>query len=132
MSKDLPLWQMVHLPLRSRKQEQRGQDASFPPIDMVETATDIQYLIYLPGYRKEDVQVLSYGEYLVMKGQRLSFFNEQDFRQKQGKYGPFEKKIRLPEMILGQMNAAFKDGVLYIRPQKDEGKATAIIIDDEY
>lgn len=35
-------------------------------------------------------------------------------------------------MILGQMNAAFKDGVLYIRLQKDEGKATAIIIDDEY
>ncbi|MBU8696964.1 Hsp20/alpha crystallin family protein [Bacillus pumilus] len=119
-------------PFTFTQQDQRGPDASFPPIDMVETATEIQYLIYLPGYRKEDVQVLSYGEYLVVKGQRFSFFNEQDFRQKQGKYGPFEKKIRLPEMILGQMNAAFKDGVLYIRLQKDEGKATAIIIDDEY
>ncbi|MGE6631682.1 Hsp20/alpha crystallin family protein [Bacillus sp. NPDC077027] len=116
-------------PFAFTQQDHRGAD-SFPMMDIVETASEFQYLIYLPGYRKEDVQVLSYGEYLVIKGQRISFFNEQDFRQKQGKYGNFEKKIRLPDIVLGKMNAAFKDGVLYIRMQKDEGKATAIIIDD--
>ena len=66
-------------PFTFTQQDQRGSDASFPPIDMVETHAEIQYLIYLPGYRKEDVQVLSYGEYLVVKGQRFSFLTSRTF-----------------------------------------------------
>lgn len=87
-------------------------------------------LIYLPGYRKQDVHILSYGDYLVVKGQRFSYFNEQDFRQKEGKYGSFEKKIPLSDHLHGKMNAIFKDGILYITIQKDEGQAKTIVIDD--
>lgn len=61
-------------PFTFTQQDQRGSDASFPPIDMVETHAEIQYLIYLPGYRKEDVQVLSYGEYLGCERTAFFFF----------------------------------------------------------
>lgn len=71
-------------------QMRRNEDA-FPLIDIVETHDELQFLLYLPGYRKQDVQLLSYGEYIVVKGTRKSFFNEQDFKQKTGKYGDFEK-----------------------------------------
>lgn len=69
----------------------RKNEDAFPLIDIVETHDELQFLLYLPGYRKQDVQLLSYGEYIVVKGTRKSFFNEQDFKQKTGKYGDFEK-----------------------------------------
>ncbi|MDJ1631144.1 hypothetical protein QNN00_15660 [Bacillus velezensis] len=33
----------------------RNEDA-FPLIDIVETHDELQFLLYLPGYRKQDVQ----------------------------------------------------------------------------
>nr|WGD70291.1 salt stress-responsive protein YocM [Bacillus subtilis] len=118
-------------PFPFAQEDQRGKgDASFPSMDIVDTVTEVQFLIYLPGYRKQDVHILSYGDYLVVKGRRFSYFNEQDFRQKEGKYGSFEKKIPLSDHLHGKMNAIFKDGILYITIQKDEGQAKTIVIDD--
>lgn len=106
----------------------RKGDASFPSMDIVDTVAEVQFLIYLPGYRKQDVHILSYGDYLVVKGQRFSYFNEQDFRQKEGKYGSFEKKIPLSDHLHGKMNAIFKDGILYITIQKTKVKRKPLLL----
>lgn len=50
----------------------RNEDA-FPLIDIVETHDELQFLLYLPGYRKQDVQLLSYGEYIVVKARENPF-----------------------------------------------------------
>lgn len=64
----------------------------------------------------------------MVKGQRFSYFNEQDFRQKEGRYGSFEKKIPLSDHLHGKMNAIFKDGILYITIQKDEVKRKPLLL----
>lgn len=120
-----------HFPFQQGDQQTRRNEDVFPTIDIVETHDELQYLLYLPGYRKQDVQLLSYGEYILVKGTRKSFFNEQDFKQKAGKYGDFEKKLDLPHSVQGNkgMQAVFKDGILYISIDKHMGNASPIIIE---
>lgn len=88
-------------PFPFAQQDQRGKgDASFPSMDIVDTVAEVQFLIYLPGYRKQDVHILSYGDYLVVKGQRFSYFNEQDFRQKKGNTEVLKRKFRFPIIFM--------------------------------
>lgn len=106
-----------HFPFQQGDGQMRRNEDAFPLIDIVETHDELQFLLYLPGYRKQDVQLLSYGEYIVVKGTRKSFFNEQDFKQKTGKYGDFEKNstFRIPLKVRRECRRYSKTGFYIYR-----------------
>nr|WP_269448511.1 Hsp20/alpha crystallin family protein [Metabacillus kandeliae] len=91
----------------------------FPAIDVAETAKELIYIIYLPGVDKHQVQLASYGEYLVVRGSRALLFPEQVYKSIEGHYGEFERKIKLPEYIVpAEAAAKFMNGVLFVSYSK--------------
>ncbi len=62
-----------HFPFQQGDGQMRRNEDAFPLIDIVETHDELQFLLYLPGYRKQDVQLLSYGEYIVVKARENPF-----------------------------------------------------------
>ncbi len=45
-----------HFPFQQGDGQMKRNEDAFPLIDIVETHDELQFLLYLPGYRKQDVQ----------------------------------------------------------------------------
>lgn len=87
----------------------------YPAIDVAESQKELIYMIYLPGVDKHNVQLASYGEYLVVRGSRLHLFPREIYQNIESHYGEFERKIKIPDYIVpGEAAAKFLNGVLYV------------------
>ncbi|MEK5097675.1 Hsp20/alpha crystallin family protein [Bacillus sp. FSL W8-0848] len=121
-----------NFPFQTGVQQEKERKSDFTLIDIVDTFDEIRFLIYLPGFRKQDVELLSYETYFIVRGSRKSYFPEDKFKQREGKYGEFERKIDLDIPIdgNGRIHAVFKDGILYVTIPKDQTEARSITIRD--
>jgi HSP20 family protein len=90
-----------------------------PLLDLVETADAFILYAELPGVRRSDIQLASDGRSLELSGQRRPIGAERGYLRLEGSYGPFRRKIELPEPVDPQRIAArFRRGILEVTMPK--------------
>jgi HSP20 family protein len=92
-----------------------------PVADVIETDKEFLIKMELPEVRREDVQVLTEGEFLTIKGERKlePDFEEEKFYVSEALYGKFEREFELPQHVdMKQIKAECKDGVLRVHLPK--------------
>lgn len=84
------------------------------PWDMDEDECEIKMRFDMPGLSKEDVKVSVEDDILVIRGERNKDEGKDDVWSRRS-YSSYDTRLQLPENCeIGNINAEFKDGVLYI------------------
>jgi len=98
-----------------------------PPADVKETGQAYTLCVELPGLAKDDVGLSIQHDMLVLSGHKAEEREEASaaYRLSERRFGRFERSFPLPPDVLrGQLDATFKDGVLRIVLPRD-GQLTA-------
>lgn len=94
-----------------------------PEVDILEEDSRFVIKAYLPGLKKEDIQVSMEGGTLSISGEREQK-EEKDshrFHMKESRYGRFERSFRLPENVDREsIEASYESGVLTVYIEKKE------------
>lgn len=104
---------------------QNSRDSFVPSMDVSETETQFEVDVYLPGLRKEDIQIEMENGLLTVSGERKMEREEagRKFHKVENLYGTFRRSLQLPDHIdHDSVHAAFKDGILRISVNKSEEK----------
>ena len=102
-----------------------GVDAvSFvPPVDISETADNLEFFVELPGFEKDQVAIRVEEENLILSGERKwdKETKEENFHRIERAYGKFQRTFALPTSVeTGKITASLKNGVLRIVLPKAE------------
>lgn len=104
---------------------QNRRDLFVPSIDVSETETQFEVDVYLPGLRKDDIQIEMENGLLTVSGERKMEREEagRKFHKVENLYGTFRRSLQLPDHIdHDSVHAEFKDGILRISVNKSEEK----------
>ena len=97
-----------------------------PGADVIETEKMYEIQLALPGMEKKDINIDVNEGVLTISGER-KFENEDEGRNYfmvETHYGSFSRSFNLPELVdSSKIDAAYKNGILYIELPKDEKKA---------
>jgi HSP20 family protein len=87
-----------------------------PLFDLVETADAFVLYAELPGVQRSDVELHSDGRSVELSGIRRSFLGgEHGFLRLEGSYGPFRRRLELPEPVAEEaIDARFRRGILEV------------------
>lgn len=107
-----------------------------PPTDVYETQTDLVIKVELAGVKKEDLEIFTEEDRLIIRGTRRETSQEGKiaYRQMEINYGPFEAIVPLFIPIDGkkQIKAILNNGILQIKLSKaKEGNVQYIRINIE-
>jgi HSP20 family protein len=106
-----------------------------PPLDIVETDTELLVRMDLPGVDEKDIEVSIQNESLTIRGQKKEERNEpgRTYHVVERPAGPFSRTVRLPVQVrLDMVRATFKKGVLEVElPKKELAQARKIEIKAE-
>ncbi len=94
----------------------------FPPVDILETQSEVILRAELPGVDKEDIDIQIEGDSLVLKGERRfeKEVGQENYFRMECSYGTFRRAFTLPSSIIkDEVNASFDQGVLEIRLPKE-------------
>ena len=95
-----------------------------PLFDLVETSDDFILYAELPGVRRADVQLDSDGSSLELSGQRRPLGGERGYLRLEGSYGPFRRKLELPEPVDEErITARLRRGMLEVTMPKRVAKS---------
>jgi HSP20 family protein len=100
-----PFWQ---------RQESWG---TAPAMDVAETDKAYEITAELPGMSEGDIQVVSSGGILTVKGEKKEEKEEKkkDYYLSERRYGSFERRLRIPEGVdADKIEASFRKGVLTV------------------
>ena len=98
-----------------------------PPVNVKETDTNYQILVYAAGYQKADFQVSIEDETLVISVAKDAgvHLNKEEWRRQEFSAGAFERQFELNEKIdKSNVQAAYQEGVLTITLPKLPGFET--------
>ncbi len=105
----------------------RRQLADFTPhVDALETETQYEFNVSLPGLTKEDINIDFQEGKLTIAGERK--FNQEEGQNKkyyllETQYGSFSRTFFLPDNVNpAQIEAHFENGILHVTVPKDEQK----------
>ncbi len=104
---------------------QKRRDSFVPSMDVSETETQFEVDVYLPGLRKEDIQIEMENGLLTVSGERKMEREEagRKFHKIENLYGIFRRSLQLPDHIdHDSVHAEFQDGILRISVNKSEEK----------
>jgi HSP20 family protein len=97
-----------------------------PAVDIRQTKEGVELIADLPGMDENDVEVLSEGNRLTLKGERKqqTEATEDEWYRCERTHGKFQRSFVLPRDIeMGKAKATFKNGVLTVSvPMKEEAK----------
>ena len=104
-----------------------------PLFDLVETSDDFILYAELPGVRREDVQLDSDGSSLELSGQRRPLGGERGYLRLEGSYGPFKRRLELPEPVdAGRIVARLRRGILeVVMPKRAAQRGVDITVREE-
>jgi HSP20 family protein len=109
----------------------RGADRPWTPaVDLLETPSEVQIDVDLPGIDPVLVEVSLVGNMLTVKGPKRTHIPPQGgtVHLAERMQGPFERSIPMPAPVIADsVTAELKNGVLHIRLMKSE-KARAMKI----
>lgn len=98
---------------------QRGEEATYPRVDLFLTKDEVFLLAEVPGVSREVLEVKIDRGFVEIRGIRRepeSCCNATQFYKFESFYGSFERKIPLPcEVDSDSANVSLKDGVLEIK-----------------
>jgi HSP20 family protein len=97
-----------------------------PAVDIFENEKSFELQVLVPGMKKEDFSLSLENSLLVISGERKlqKDRNEHKFHAVETHYGAFSRSFRLPENVdQKNIEAEYKDGILYIEIPKDVKKA---------
>ena len=97
----------------------------YPAVDILNEKEAVVLNMELPGIKKEDISVNIEDRVLTIKGER-KFENEEKkdrYFRKERSYGSFKRSFSLSDdVLIDDVNAEFKDGVLKLTLKKDNTK----------
>jgi len=98
----------------------RTQTMWEPPVDVFEDESEIIVAVALPGVAIERVEIAYESGMLVVRANRRFPFagSPRAVRRLEIPYGPFERRIRLPEVRLDAGTSEYVDGCLILRLRK--------------
>jgi len=112
-----------------------GTERWMPAMDVREDDDAYRVAVELPGLTKKDIEVTVEDNVLTVSGERRWEHEEGDdkkgrFHRVERTYGSFTRSFTLPRTVKpGDVNAAFKDGVLNLTiPKAEEAKPQLIDI----
>ena len=96
-----------------------GDEAPFPPVDVVETADEIWVRADLPGLAKEDIVLYGAPNFLVIRGVKSAPAEKWAYLRVERTFGPFQRLVALPVPgDTGKVRARHEQGVLEVRIPK--------------
>ena len=99
---------------------------SAPATNVYETENDFRIELSLPGFTKEDVQLISKDNLLTIKVEKEKTEDKETFKYTHREFGSynFEKQYRLPKTVDAEtISAKFENGILsVVLPKKEEAK----------
>lgn len=104
---------------------------SAPATNVFETEKEFKIEMSLPGYAREDVQLVNKDNLLTIKVEKEANENNEDYKYERREFvaGNFEKQYRLPKTVDAEnIVARFENGILNITlPKKEEAKEKAAV-----
>jgi HSP20 family protein len=113
----LPVWDET---------EERASTLWAPQMDMIETESDYEVQMDLPGLSKDDITIEAENHRLTVRGERKEERREGDenYVRMERRTGRFYRSIALPDAARPeQAEASVTDGVLTVRVPKAKEKA---------
>lgn len=94
-----------------------------PECDIIESKSDFQILMDLPGITKKQIRIELKDNVLRVSGEReLKLDEDFEVKRSERKSGAFSRSFAIPEHIEGsETSATFKNGVLTITMPKRKG-----------
>jgi len=90
-----------------------------PVLDLVETADSFILYAELPGVTREEIELDSDGRTLELSGERRPGGGERGYLRLEGSYGPFRRKLELPEPVDEErITARLRRGMLEVTMPK--------------
>lgn len=107
-----------------------------PPVNIKKSGTLFEFDVAVPGYKKDELQVLLEGGYLIIRGQKevQAELTEANYVLEEFDFTSFERTFLLNEMIAREkVNASYNDGILHIEiedvPEEEEREFQTVPID---
>lgn len=104
-----------------------------PPVNIKKKGRLFEFQVAVPGYKKEELEVVLENGYLIIRGEKEKFGKEdaENFIVEEFDFDSFERSFRLNEHIAEEkVNATFKNGILFIEIEdvpKEEEKAYQMV-----
>lgn len=103
--------------------EKLDYSTSLPPVNLFEGKDNYKIELAIPGFKKEDVEMILEKNVLTVKSKQENKNNENtdDYFRREFNYSSFERSFTLPKTAdLDSINAKFNNGVLEIAINKLE------------
>lgn len=104
--------------------------ALVPPADVLETESEIQVKVDLPGHDPKSIQVKLEGDTLTIQSERTEAKREEKggYLRAERRHGVYARSFVLPNLVDGQRcEARFENGVLSISvPKREEAKPRVV------
>ncbi len=94
-----------------------------PSVDIGETDTEITVRAEVPGIDAKDLNITLSGQVLTLSGEKKESTERkgENFYHAERRFGSFRRNIQLPTAVNPEkINAEHKNGVVFIRLQKDQ------------
>ena len=109
-------------------QNRRSVEGTFTPgMDIIESETNYQIRLALPGIKKEDLKIDLENRNLTISGERKMEEHKEGTRYHmlETVYGNFSRTVTLPENVNREhVDATFENGILTVTIEKDEKAVT--------
>jgi len=100
-----------------------------PATNIFETDKEFRIELLLPGFKKEDVQLIHKENLLTIKVDNVQEENNEEYKYAHREFGAynFEKQYRLPKSVdVEKISAKFENGILkVVLPKKEEAQPKA-------
>jgi HSP20 family protein len=103
--------------------ESESQGSWVPPLDVYETPERYTIIVELSGMTTEDVEITVEDAILTLRGDRKFYAGmpEDAFHRIERRYGPFQRRITLPQQCdTAKIDASMSNGLLTIEIGKAE------------
>lgn len=103
-----------------------------PSVDLSETEDGYEIKAEIPGMNKKDIKISCRDNVLRLSGERKHEEDEKgkNYHRAERTYGAFQRSFRLPhEVKVEEINAKYRDGVLYVEiPKAEKAKPKEIAV----
>lgn len=110
----------------SYEQSETTEQIWYPNVDLVETPTELQVSVELPGVSRDEVKIFIAGQLLVIQGAKKKDkdkFQSLKILRIEREYGPFYRAIQISTAVNPMKGTAnIVNGILKIRIPKIEDK----------
>lgn len=110
-----------------------GEEVSYPPVNVCDKGDVYVVKAWLPGVRREDVNLTVLGNTLTIQGEKREPDVKGNFLRKERSFGPFHKVVEFPaDVDAEKVTAKYRDGILTVTlPKAETAKPRQITVETE-